>query len=113
MCQSQSTLTSCWASSSSIILSSEAQVEQVDIPLDHMLQACAGGGQRRLEIVHDLLGLRGDVAPANDRSGRVDRVLPADIHGFHRTTDCYGLCEGRIAVQRLGVEILHTAGCVI
>src|SRR5437899_707125 len=68
--------------------------------------------------MHHLLGLRADIAPADDRPGCVDGVLPANIHRLHRAAYHHRLREGWVVMQCLGVEVLYYArsscliGCV-
>lgn len=50
-------------------------LDQIDVPLDDVFQAGAGGLQGDLQVVEDLLGLGDQVAFADDRAGGVERGL--------------------------------------
>jgi hypothetical protein len=80
-------------------------LDDVEVPLDYVLQAGAGGFEGDLEVVQDLLGLGGQVALADDGAGGVEGVLPADVDGLDRAGDGDELREGGVVGEAGGVEV--------
>ncbi len=56
------------------------------------------------KVARHLLGLRHDVALPDDVPPRIDGVLPAHIDSAMRAPDGDRLREGRVPVERVGIQ---------
>src|SRR5262249_19834418 len=84
-------------------------VNDEDIPLHDVIWPGTGGLERSAQVAQDLLGLRGDIADADDVPLGVDRVLAPDIERPDAARDHRHVAERRVPVQATGVEKVHAS----